>query len=279
MSSTGSQAPFQALFLPATGGERFCVFHPARGEARRGSVLYLHPFAEEMNKSRRMAASQARSFAARGYSVLQIDLYGCGDSSGDFGDARWDLWNDDIALAAHWLARHAEGPMHLWGLRLGALLALDHARQAGRSFAGVLLWQPLTSGAQFMTQFLRMRLAGEMLSGAAPGNGTDRLRAELAAGRTLEVAGYELAPKLASAIERLDLVRLAPKELPAHWFEVNLEGKPSPALGRAAQAWRAAGTEVDLHAVHGEPFWSSVEISECPGLIAATSDALALTHA
>jgi exosortase A-associated hydrolase 2 len=278
MSGRGSRVPFEAFFLPAGGGERFCVFHPAAGAAL-GSVLYVHPFAEEMNKSRRMAALQARAFAARGYSVLQIDLFACGDSSGDFADARWEIWKDDVALAADWLARHAEGPMHLWGLRLGALLALEHSRQAGRSFAGLLLWQPVGSGAQFMTQFLRLRLTSEMLSGAAVGKGTDALRAQLAAGRPLEIAGYELAPELALAIERLDLAGLAPRNVPARWFEVTAEGRPTPVLRRAAQAWSAAGAEVDLQAVRGEPFWSSVEISECPELLAATSEALALTPA
>jgi len=80
--------PFEPFFLPASRGERFCIFHPAAG-ALRGAVLYLHPFAEEMNKSRRMAALQSRMLAARGIAVLQIDLFGCGDSSGDFGDASW----------------------------------------------------------------------------------------------------------------------------------------------------------------------------------------------
>jgi exosortase A-associated hydrolase 2 len=169
--------------------------------------------------------------------------------------------------------------MHLWGLRLGALLAVDHSRQASRGFAGLLLWQPVISGAQFVTQFLRLRLASDMLSGTETGNGTEQLRAQLHAGRSLEIAGYELSAELALAIERLDLARLAPKNVPAQWFEVNAEGKPSPALRRAGQAWSAAGAEIDLQAVRGEPFWSSVEISECPELIAATSNAFALTPA
>ena len=278
MSASRTRAPFEAFFLPAGGGERFCVFHPASG-APLGSVLYLHPFAEEMHKSRRMAALQARAFAVRGYSVLQVDLFGCGDSSGDFGDARWDAWKDDAALAADWLARHAEGPMHLWGSRLGALLALDYSRQASRSFAGLLLWQPVANGAQFITQFLRLRLTREMLAGGAAGKGTGELRAQLAAGEALEIAGYELAPELAFAIERLDLAALSPRNLPARWFEINAEGKTTPVLRRAAQAWSAAGAEVELHAVRGEPFWSSLEISECPELIAATSEAIALTPA
>jgi exosortase A-associated hydrolase 2 len=278
MIGNGPRAPFEAFFLPAGGGGRFCIFHPASG-APLGSILYAHPFAEEMNKSRRMAALQARAFCALGYSVLQIDLLGCGDSSGEFGEARWDVWNDDLALAAGWLARHAEGPMHLWGLRLGALLAADHVRQAPQSFAGLLLWQPVLSGAQFMTQFLRLRLGAEMLSGAAAGKGTEQLRAQLAAGEALEIAGYELAPQLASAIQRLDLASLAPKNVPAQWFEVNAEGKPSPGLQRAARAWSAGGAEVHLHAVRGEPFWGSVEIAECAELIAATSSAMDLTPA
>src|SRR5687768_12103707 len=220
MSGRGSPAPFEAFFLAAAGGERFCVYYPAIG-APLGSVLYVHPFAEEMNKSRRMAALQARTFAARGYNVLQIDLFGCGDSSGDFGEARWALWKNDVRLALEWLGAHARGPVHVWGLRLGALLAADCARENDRFFASMVLWQPLISGAQFLTQFLRLRLASEMLAGAAGIHDTERLRAELAAGKALEVAGYELAPELAFAIERLDLAALAPKELPAQWFEVN----------------------------------------------------------
>jgi exosortase A-associated hydrolase 2 len=278
MSGNGSRALFEAFFLPAAGGERFCIFHPASGTPL-GSILYVHPFAEEMNKSRRMAALQARAFCARGYNVLQIDLFGCGDSGGDFGEARWALWKDDVRMAHRWLCEHAEAPVHLWGLRLGALLAADCAREVNESFASLLMWQPVISGTQFMTQFLRLRLGSEMLSGAAASSGTEQLRAQLAAGRALEIAGYELAPQLASAIERLDLAALAPKNVPAHWFEVNAEGKPSPGLRRAAQACIATGAEVELQAVRGEPFWSSVELCECPELVAATSNALALTHA
>jgi exosortase A-associated hydrolase 2 len=278
MSGSGSRAPFEAFFLPSGGGERFCVFHPAAG-APLGSVLYLHPFAEEMNKSRRVAALQARSFAAGGYAVLQIDLFGCGESSGDFGAARWALWKDDVRMAHHWLREHAEGPVHLWGLRLGALLAADCAREREASFESLVMWQPVASGAQFMTQFLRLRLGAEMLSGAAASTGTEQLRAQLAEGTALEIAGYELSPELVSAIERLDLAALAPKSVPAQWFEVSAQGTPSPAVQRGLQAWRAAGAEVDLVPVRGEPFWSSVEIIECPELIAATSDSLALTPA
>ena len=58
------EAFFLASDFPGTdaldGGQRFCIYHPPAlvsvNEPVRGLVLYVHPFAEEMNKSRRMAA-------------------------------------------------------------------------------------------------------------------------------------------------------------------------------------------------------------------------------
>ena len=80
-----------------------------RGAAPRGRLLYLHPFAEEMNKSRRMAALACRALAAAGFAVLQIDLRGCGDSSADFGDASWADWQADVRVGMAELDRRAPG--------------------------------------------------------------------------------------------------------------------------------------------------------------------------
>ena len=101
----------EAFFLASTRGEGdqgFCLFYPAQSHVVRGLVLYIHPFAEEMNKSRRMAALQARAFAQAGYAVLQIDLHGCGDSAGDFGDATWEHWIDDVVQGCHWLRQRCQ---------------------------------------------------------------------------------------------------------------------------------------------------------------------------
>src|SRR5207249_8517309 len=108
----------EAFFLPAEIGSRFTLFHRVRGSDARGGILYIHPFAEEMNKSRRMAALQARAFAAVGWDVLSVDLMGCGDSDGDFGDATLDAWLQDVDAAHRWLATRGSGPVWLWGLRL-----------------------------------------------------------------------------------------------------------------------------------------------------------------
>ncbi len=54
-----------------------------------------------------MVALQARAFAAMGFGVLQMDLFGCGDSNGEFGNARWDIWKQDLVIARSWLENRA----------------------------------------------------------------------------------------------------------------------------------------------------------------------------
>ncbi|HEY0060986.1 MAG TPA: hydrolase 2, exosortase A system-associated [Telluria sp.] len=263
-----AHAPAEAFFLAAAPGERYCLYHAPLGTCR-GALVYLHPFAEEMNKSRRMAALQARALAAAGYGVLQIDLHGCGDSDGDFGDARWEHWLADVAAARAWLEQRVGQPAGLWGLRLGALLALDYANS--HPLPQLVLWQPVLQGANYLTQFLRLRLASDMLDESAPAGGTKELRAQLAAGDTLEIAGYHLAPQLAARIDTLDAASLQPA-CPTHWFELvaAAERPLPPAATRVAQAWGAQ----EVRKVAGAPFWSTQEIAEVPALIAATCAAL-----
>ncbi|TFW30667.1 hydrolase 2, exosortase A system-associated [Massilia horti] len=261
------------FFLDSAPGQRFCLYHPPAGECR-GAVLYVHPFAEEMNKARRMAALQARALAALGYGVLLLDLHGCGDSSDDFGDARWEAWRRDVALGCDWLREQTGHTPSLWGLRLGALLALDHAHHAAPgSLERVVLWQPVPSGALHLTQFLRLRVAGEMLDeGKEKSGGTEALRAALKAGETLEIGGYGLAPQLAASLEQLDAAALPVTGCPLHWLEIvaSPERPLPPACTRVTRAWEQAGLEVRVHLVPGQAFWATQEITECPALLEAT---------
>jgi exosortase A-associated hydrolase 2 len=224
-----------------------------------------------------MAALGARRLAAHGYGVLQIDLAGTGDSAGDFGDARWDAWKQDLDMGAAWLRARLDAPLTLWGLRLGALLALDYARTATSPLAPLLLWQPVASGSTYLTQFLRLRTANAMLGDdAAAQNSTKALRAALEAGQTLEIAGYDLTPALARAIDGLPAPDTLAPPVPAHWFEVlGAPGQaPGPVAGRVKSAWEAQGTPLHVHTVAGSSFWATTAVSTCPALLDATVDAL-----
>jgi exosortase A-associated hydrolase 2 len=263
----------QPFFLQADPGQRFCVyFTPDPHVPPRGAIVYIHPFAEELNKSRRMAALQARSFAARGYAVLMVDLHGCGDSDGDFGDARWDTWLDDIAAARAWLASRIDGPMCLWGLRLGALLALEHASAA--QVDSLILWHPIASGKSCIRQLLRVLLSAQMIDGHG-GTGGVNAREQLERDGMVEVAGYTLTRELVRGIEMRDLGQVAPKACAIDWFGSHAQA--STAL-RTAQTWQGGAVRLDFHEIAGIAFWTTSEVTECAALLAAT-DALAGTTA
>lgn len=278
MSVGRQRPPARPFFLDAAPGRRFCLYHaPLPGRECRGAVLYVHPFGDEMNMSRRMAAMQSRALADIGYAVLQIDLYGCGDSSGELRDATWQAWKHDLHAAADWLRRHASAALTLWGLRMGAALALDFARSTGMPLERCILWQPVVSGQAYMTQFLRMRLAADMLAAEEKPGGTRALREAWMRGETVEVGGYELSPALAAGIDRIDLSGLSGLAFPLHWLELVPDARASIPAARmdVARMWMDRNSGVRLHAVAGPGFWGTKETCECPALVAATTGLLA----
>ena len=113
---------------------------------------------EEMNKSRRMISLQARNFAQLGYAVLILDLFGTGESSGEFGAITWAIWLENIQSAINWLKQQGARTIDLWGLRTGCLLAMDFAGQSQEPIKHLLCWQPVINGETFITQFLRLRM-------------------------------------------------------------------------------------------------------------------------
>lgn len=266
---------------------RFAVLQRPAAALPAGLVVYVHPFAEEMNKSRRMAALQARALAGAGFAVLQPDLLGCGDSDGEFGDATWQDWTADVVAAAEWLRRRCNGtglPLWLWGLRAGALLASDAAAQI-EGVSGLLLWQPASNGAAVLQQFLRLKTAAGMLTGSKDG-GSDALRRQLLeGGAAVDVAGYRLSPALARGLDAARLPQHGPGlGIAVEWLEVSAAENPapSPVASTSAARWSASGCSVRLRAVKGPQFWQTVETETAPALLAATSAALcgaALTEA
>lgn len=264
-----SAPPLEPFFMDTSRGTRFCIYHAPRGLAR-GAVLYLHPFAEEMNKSRRMAALQSRAFAQNGFAVLQMDLFGCGDSCGDFSAARWEFWKEDVESGLVWLAERQPGaPIYLWGLRLGGLLALDVA--CTHSVDGIILWQPVISGKQCVNQFLRTRLARGLMDGGDMAS-TAGLRAQLIGHGSIEIAGYELAAALVHALDRCEASQMRPRTRLVEWIATSTpaEGSAAAIAARMQAAWR--DSEVRFRHVAGPPFWATTEITESHALLGVTLD-------
>lgn len=279
----------EAFFLPMCDGDkgqRFCIFSPAQGTAIRGMVLHIHPFAEEMNKSRRMVALQARALSDAGFAVLQFDLLGCGDSSGDFGDATWQAWVDDAVRACQWLTQRTSAstsnddliPLWLWGLRAGCLLAIEAAVRL-KITPNFLFWQPVSDGKQLLQQFMRLKTARNMIDKGAKAS-TGDLHQQLTLGASIDVAGYVVSPGLANGIKQSQLsppdVLQQPEPPRLELFEMSTreDATASPVAVRTVAKWTEAGFAVRSQVVKGPSFWQTTEIEDAPELVLKTVAAI-----
>ena len=272
-------------FISSTNGRLFSLFYrptPEHTKHPKTAVLYFPPFAEELNKSRRMVALQAGQFCHAGYAVLIVDLFGTGDSEGDFGEANWEIWQKDMCVALSWLQDKGFNQFIFWGLRLGAIMALQTAALLSPKTAvkvvKFIFWQPTVKGEVLLTQFLRLRMAADFLVignkiGAKEKNTPTDLRQELSKGHNVDIAGYAISPALAQTIDRLDLKAIKPTPgSKVVWLEIlpTETRSLSPLSEDIVKQWCSENIETEIVKVVGQPFWNSLEIIELPELLDAT---------
>jgi exosortase A-associated hydrolase 2 len=264
----------EPLFLPGIAGPLFALYVPA-GDRSDSGVVLLPPFAEEMNLARRTLRLQATALAKAQIAALMLDPFGTGDSAGSFADARWETWVRDVGVAVAALAARGARRIGLLGLRLGAALAAAAAPTLTSPCFATVLWQPVVQGRRHLTEFLRLRTLSGALNAARPMT-IEMMRGCLASGKSIEIAGYELVPPMAAALEVLDLAELAHPALGSvTWFEVHRD----PALAfsfdgtRCAAVWTTRGLIVTTRSVQGPAFWTGQGNALAPDLVAATTAA------
>jgi len=149
--------------------------------------------------------------------------------------------------------------------------------QAQPAPARVIFWQPVLSGDAYLGQFLRLKVAAQALATAAePGVRADTraLRDRLAAGETLEVAGYALTAALTDGLARARL-ELDPARIERLvWLEV---GRTESGLMPASRKWLEGmpAERTVAEVVEGPACWQTQETTESHALIAATLSRLA----
>lgn len=261
------------FFIESAEHRLFSLAVQPAGPERSHGVLVCPPFGEEMNRCRRTVRVLLGELARRGVPALSLDLRGTGDSSGEFGDARWEDWVADLARGLDWLREAGCPGVTLVAVRAGALLAWDLLRARRAMIDAVVLWQPVLNGKSVVTDLLRARVAAAAAAGAT--DTVARLRAELAAGRPVETAGYTLSPALAAALESATLAAAAAP--PVHWIEVGPD-PDAPLRAPAAQlaaALAAAGTTVQMLRAADPPFWGTTETTTGRATVSATVACLA----
>ena len=269
--STHADWPLELFWLDGKRGELFGVYFPPK-VACRGAILALPPFTEELNRCRNMTAIQARAFAAAGYGCLIFDLYGTGESEGDFEDAHWNDWLDDCKVASDWLAERTNSAVTLWGIRMGALLAAQLAGDAPVRYKHLVLWQPVIDGKNMITQFLRIRVAN-LMDSHFPSETTKDMRRHMQEGKHIEVSGYLLPPSLGLELDQTKLSNF--KNLQAcriDWLEsVGEHGNPlSIASQKTIASLEASNIVVNAQGFSGPAFWELWNRAWAPELVEKT---------
>lgn len=273
------RAVARPTFIEVNGRRLFAMQFVPTGPTR-AAVLYLPSFDEEMNRCRTAAAEQARALAARGWHCMLLDHYGTGESTGQSHEASWDLWRADAQAAAGWLAQHSGHTPMLWGIRTGALMALDAAAHGLPVVQHLLLWQPVLDGGVFINQHLRLRIASQLVHDTERET-TDAIRKRLSAGEDIEIAGYLLSGAMADSLSRRRVAdwqaTLATRRI--DWIEVVAKAEQPLALPsrKLIDGLTQAGATVNATTVACPMIWQMHERIDAPALLSTTLSLLGET--
>lgn len=254
----------ELAFLDGPHGTLFAVRHSVVAPKRR--LLVLPPFGEELNKCRALLTRTAAALCGAGVETLLVDLHGTGDSSGEFGAARWAHWLDELAFALDLLGQDA--PITLFAVRSGALFVPELlARRPGR-VERALLWQPVLNGDQFLKQLLRLRVMASKFAGVE--ESVAGLQQAFARGEAVEVAGYDIDAALATALSAVKVGAAAVQGLAGLDIVEFMSGTDSTLpVQQLVAASAAAGGTARAEVVDCEQFWASQELAQPAAAIAS----------
>ncbi|MEZ4394996.1 MAG: alpha/beta fold hydrolase [Polyangiales bacterium] len=225
-------------FFDAGAHRLFAVMHGVESSVRRDlGVVLVHPFMEERQDAYPFLRSLSVALAERGHPSLRADLYGCGDSAGEWSDADIDGWVDDVAHCAARLREQAGvRDVVLLGLRYGASLAAAAAARAEAK--GLALIAPVLRGREYVMDVLRAYIASEMVLNKKAGVSREGLMSRLDAGERVNLFGYDFTPRQRDGMVSLDaLGALAAFEGPTLVVDVaRTETAREPAEVAAARA-------------------------------------------
>lgn len=243
-------------------------------------VLFVAPFAEEMNKSRKMMTELLIGAAGLGMTGVLFDFYGTGDSEGEFEQATWKIWVEDLnAKITSLISDSANSSLSIVSLRTGALLVNDTLNQLApeqlSKIKALHYWNPVLNASQFVSQFLRLKLAADMVKSGAEKVTAKDLRQQLRQHGYLEVAGYRLNNALFEGLEQATLA-LPANVFPCtvNFYEISALDGITPALSIGIKKILQDNREYQTFCINDAPFWSTQEIAISKQLLDITTEHL-----
>jgi len=240
-----------AEFVPGVGGRLFCIstapIKPA--SSIEYTVIIVPPFAEELNRSRRFLTLLRYKLSSAGSTVALVDLFGTGDSEGEFVNASVDIWLDDLSRIIELHSPEESGTLCLLGVRSGCLIIEKMLRdstseQARKNLNNIVYIQPEISGYDVVQRMLRTRVASRRFAGDKSET-TEMLWEKLESGDPVDTSGYVIGGSLALGMRSL---QIDPQALPpvkkARWFSL-VENDEIPHINSSWNAQQALS----------RPFW------------------------
>jgi len=274
VNQSANKVHTKAAFLDTDKGPLFTLYRRSTETLPLDhQILIIAPFAEEMNKSRRMFSVLSTALANNGLPSLLVDPYGTGDSPGDFAEATWERWLYDLQAAYQWLQQQGAKHISIVALRAGALLAMDMLNDPNILPKKIILWQPITNGQVMMGQFFRLRLAAGLFGDSEHKESSKDLLRILENEGSLEIAGYELSSSLYHSIHKLRLQNIVARSSASiHWLELisNESQSISMSSRKVIDHLCKSGFSITDNTLIGDPFWSLQEINVVPELIEKT---------
>lgn len=259
-----------ATFIEGGRGNILVVVHEPEQASGRG-IIVLPAFAEEMNKSRRLVWETGQLLAEAGHTVLVPDLHGTGDSEGDFANATWNVWIDDLRNTLAWARQRGIVQFNALAVRLGAAFLCDKSLMSDVEFERAVAWHPIRKGEDVLRQQLRMKIMALRMSGEKAEPLESMRAAFLKNTEPLQLAGYVVSPRLANDVESATFSEssYAPTE-----SGLIIE-KSSIVVGDELNLSETSGDSVwQWSNLNGEKFWQSVDPSPNPWLVNETAQFL-----
>jgi exosortase A-associated hydrolase 2 len=239
--------------------------HKPISNYRSVGIVFCHPFADEQNLSHRVNVETARELTKLGFPVLRFDMSGCGDSQGELTEVTIADWQEDLKNAVDIMKKEVNVKSYaLWGLRLGAGLALLHASKYG-DVSSLILWQPVLDLSKYMQQFIRRKVQLQIIAGLKSPSLLSGLVNDLNSNGQICIIGYQITKVLYDSFKEIDKKPfLFIPSCPTLLLSISLMEQPSFQNRSYFDLLHSKGTSVQLSHINAEPFWDRYWRRECP---------------
>ncbi len=266
--------------LPSSQNSQIFLAHYAPCEQSEGvgsqqTVIFVPPFAEEMNRSKRMYVLCARLLADAGIHSICFDFAGTGDSSGEWGDYSYQDWKQNL-IDVYQFAKKITPTINLITLRDSALISLDLIKLNEIHIDKCVMWDPIDNGEVLIRQLVRMKIASAMADDLKKIT-TQEVSESIEKEGYLEVGGYHVSSDLIDCIKSQkisDGFEDALNSAELHWMTTgksnNSAKQQLPISLAKLDLSEKLLAQLTLHSVNDVRFWMQQEVTISPVLLRET---------